>query len=187
MKELKKERVGFLDIESSGLTASFGFMMCYCIKRENGSVIKRCITPEELRSKTVDKRLVKQLLEDLKQFDRIVTYYGSRFDIPFIRTRAIKWNLEFPHYESLYHTDCYYIIRHRMKLHSNRLQTACDFFDIPSKGHKFNPEVWQRCQWGDPKALKFAIVHNVEDVVSTELLYHKVKEFVKVNKTSICL
>ena len=91
-----KERVGFLDIETSHLKADFGICFCYCIKiMGKRKIISRCVTKKELY-KNLDREVIKQCVEDLKQFDRVITYYGSRFDLPFLRSRALHWNIDFP-------------------------------------------------------------------------------------------
>lgn len=178
------ERIGFLDIESSGLKATFGFMISYCIKKEDGEIIKRCVTPRDIRTGVFDKNLCIQFLKDIEQFDRLVTFYGTRFDIKFLRTRCIKHGLVFPPFGTKMHTDLYFMVKNRLLLHSNRLQTACDFLGIPSKGHSMNPEVWHNAMAGQQKALDWILLHNIEDVISTELLWKKMQTFTKINKTS---
>ena len=184
-KKYPPERVGFLDIESTNLTASFGYMLSYCIKRHGGEVLKRPIAPGDIRKKRYDKALCKQFLEDVKQFDRIIGYYSSRFDVPFLRTRCIYWHLDFPPMGSLFHTDAYYAVRGKLRLHRNRLEVACDTFGIESKGHRLTPSVWQAAMSGDKKAIDYVLAHNVEDVISLELLWDRLAGHVRVNKTSI--
>lgn len=181
------EKVGFLDIEASNLKANFGIVISYCIKEENGKILERIVTPQELRSGQFDKKVIEQLSSDIRTFDRIVTYYGGdfRFDLPFIRTRAVFWGIDFPIYKELKVLDLYPIIKKKFKLHNNRLQTACDFFGIPSKGHRLNPDIWLRAMTGDKKALDFILLHNREDVKSTEDLYHKVIKYSNISNTSI--
>lgn len=180
-----QEKIGYLDIESSNLNASFGYIISYCIKEEGGKILSRAITKSEVQSKTRDKEVVKSLIEDMKKFTRVVTYYGARFDIPFIRTRAVKWGLEFPLYKQVLHTDVYYMMKHRFKLHSNRLEAACEFFDIPAKGHKLKPTIWQDAMYGDKAAINYILTHNKEDVVCLEELHHKAVEYARPTKNSI--
>jgi len=185
-KELgKEEKIAYLDIESSSLVATFGYIISYCLKEANGKIIERVLTPNEIKSHIFDKKLMKQFIVDSKKFDRVLTYYGTKFDVPFLRTRAIHWGLDFPLYSEIKHTDVYYIVRNKLRLHRNRLETACEFLDIPSKGHRLNPTVWQRAMSGEKKALNYILQHNREDVISLELLYNKVSLYVKENKTSI--
>ena len=186
-----KERVGFLDIEASNLRATFGIIYTYCIKELDGPIISRSISLDDLYTGVFDKNLLKQFIEDAKQFDRFVLHYGEngRFDIPFMRTRAVKWGLDFPKYKSMYVSDTYPILKNQFKLHSNRLETACTFFDIPSKQHKLNPDVWLDMITGNKKRMKKALdyiqTHNEEDVISTEKLWKKISGYVNLGKKSI--
>lgn len=185
-KELgHEERVGFLDIESSSLVATFGYIISYCIKEANGKILERVLTPEEINNHTFDKELIRQFITDARQFDRLLGYYSTKFDIPFLRTRAVYWEFLFPLYAEIKHTDVYYIVRNKFRLHRNRLETACEFFGIPCKKHRLNPTVWQRAMSGDKKALNYILQHNREDVTSLEQLYNKVNLYVRMNKTSI--
>jgi uncharacterized protein YprB with RNaseH-like and TPR domain len=181
-----KEKIGFVDIETAGLQADFHYIFSYCIKELDGKVYKRLLTPKEVRNRKIrDKLLMKQFCKDVEQFTRVVTYYGSGFDLPFLRTRAIFWGLDFPIYKSIYTTDVYYIIKHKFRLHRNRMETACRTFGIPCKTHPINPEIWQDAMTGDKKALQYILEHNVEDVISLELLWKKVNQYALENKRSI--
>jgi len=185
------ERIGFADIEASNLTATFGIVYTYCIKELDGELIKKAISLDDLHSGKFDKNLIAFFIEDTKKFTRLVFHYGNdrRFDLPFLRTRAVKWNLPFPEHKCIYVSDTYPILRNKFKLHSNRLETACDFFGIPAKAHKLNSEIWLNMITGNKKLMKKAIdyilVHNIEDVISLELLWKKISKFTRLGKTSI--
>lgn len=167
------EKIGFFDIESSNLNCSYGFILSYCIKEMDGPVIQRVLTTNEIRNRDKDKPLVAQLCKDLLKFDRIVTYYGTQFDNKMVRARAMLHGIDFPLYKQVKHTDVYYIVKHKLNLHSNRLQAACEFFDIPAKGHRLLPRVWTDAVSGDQKALNYILEHNKEDVECLETLYKK--------------
>lgn len=160
-------------------------MLSYCIKPMGGAVLKRPIAPSDIRAKKYDKPLCEQFLRDLNSFDRLVTYYGSRYDVPFLRTRCLTHGLDFPPIGSLFHSDLYYTVRGKLKLYRNRLEVACDQFKIPSKGHRLTPEVWMAAQTGDQKAIDYILQHNVEDVESLEALWRKLGGHFRLNKTSV--
>ena len=88
-------KFGYFDIETSNFTANNGFMVSYAIKeRDNDDVIYNEITQKEILAGDFDKRLVKECLEDLAKFNIWVTYYGTGFDLPFLRTRSEHWYRE---------------------------------------------------------------------------------------------
>jgi len=179
------ERIGFLDIEATSLNASFGYMLSYCIKRQGGEVLKRPIDVADIKAHRYDKALCQQFLEDINEFDRFVTYYGTGYDIPFIRTRCLTHNLDFPPIGSLFHSDLYYSVRGKLRLYRNRMEVACQQFGIESKGHRLNPSVWMDAQAGSKKAVAWVLEHNIEDVVSLEALWDKLGGHFKMNKTSV--
>jgi len=180
-----KEKTGFFDIEASNLKADFGILLSYCIKELDGKIHRGLITPEQLRSTTQDRNLVRQCVADLQGFDRIVTYYGARYDIPFIRSRALYNGVTFPKFGAFYHTDVYDWVKRKLKLHGNRMQFACDFLDIPSKEHKLIGAVWNRALTGSKKDLQFILQHNMEDVISLEQLWKTLLPFVKIVNSNV--
>lgn len=180
-----KERIGYLDIESSNLQATFGLVLCYCIKEAGGKIWERTITDKEIKNGTMDREVVKQCIEDMRKFDRLVYHYGNYFDIPFLRTRAVYHKLDFPLFKEIKGTDTYPILRHKFKLHRNRLETACEFFNIPAKGHRLSPEIWIRALGGNKKDLNWITQHCREDVISLEELYKRINDYSNITNTSI--
>jgi len=185
-KVLVKERIGFFDIEnfSFQFKADMGIVLSYCIKELDGGIISNVITPEEAKSFN-DKRLIQDMVRDLKKFTRVVGFYSTKFDIPFVRTRALMHKIDFPIYKELYHTDLYYNVKNKFKLRSNHLSNACKAFGIPAKYHPFEMEPWAKAMSGDKKALDYVLIHNKEDVISTELLWKKVSIYQDLNRRSI--
>lgn len=181
------ERVGFFDIEATNLQATFGYMLSYCIKELDGETLYGVVTPEEIHSGVFDRNIMQKCLDDIRKFDRIVTYYGSnnRFDVPFIRTRAIYHGLDFPVWKELKTTDVYTWVKYRLRLHRNRLETACDFFGIPSKGHRLQPDIWIKALAGNQEAISYILEHNKEDVESLEALWKRLRHLCNEPGTSM--
>lgn len=183
----RPEKVGILDIETSSLKMNYGIIHSYCIKELNKYKIEceRVITTKEILSRAFDKPLMTQFCLDLRKFDRVITFYGDRFDLPAVRTRAVRWELDFPLYSEVKQTDVWKIMRQKFRLSSNSLKTCCQFFGIKAKSHQLNPEIWMAATVGDKGALKYILDHNREDVRSTEELYKKVCLYVPQTKMSI--
>jgi len=186
------ERVGCLDIETSNLSADFGIILCWAIyDLATEEILYDHLIPEDLRKGRFDKRVVGSLCDNLPQFDRVVTHYGERFDIPYIRTRALKWGLEerFPAYGQLYHTDVWKIARRKLKLHSNRQgSVAVGIGDIDIKT-KIRPDIWLAMQFGTPEERAAAIAEITEhcclDVEQLASNYRRLAPFVREGRTSI--
>jgi uncharacterized protein YprB with RNaseH-like and TPR domain len=179
------KRIGYLDIEASNLDANWGFMLSWCIKpRGEKAIYEDVVSQKDLIDFTFDKRITESLVEAMKQFDILVTYYGTGFDIPFIRTRALFNKTSFPEFGSIYHWDLYYKVRGKFKLHRNSLEVVTRFFGIEGKTH-LSPEMMMKARYGDSKALKWLLHHNREDVIITEELHNLLWEHSKWIKKSI--
>jgi uncharacterized protein YprB with RNaseH-like and TPR domain len=185
-----KERVGFLDIETSNFSASFGVVVTWCLKEQGGEIYEGYLTDKDFKDKNgwYDKRILNDCVETIKDFDRIVVYWGKdrRFDIPFLRTRAVTMGIEFPLYQENLVNDAYDIVKNKFKFGRNSLAAACTQLGIESKETQMSPEMWVRATIGrDKKAISWILQHNREDVISTEKLWNRISNFANTPKTSI--
>lgn len=180
-------RIGFLDIESSNLKATIGIMLSWSMKLQGGEVLFDVITREEAIDKNKqDKRIVQSLMDAIDQnVDMLVTYYGTGFDVPFIRTRAMYWGIEdCLGYGDKIHLDLYYVVRNKMQLHSNRLAIATEFLGIEGKT-RLPPGTWNEARLGYKEALDYVVDHCNEDVIILEDLYNDLKKYKKITRKSV--
>src|SRR3990167_5385113 len=189
---VKKERIGFLDIESSGLNPVYSVMLCYRIKKLDGEILKREIKVSDLQKEVYDKNLVKQFIEDCGQFDRLITHYGidRKFDLPYLRTKAVHYKLSgFPEYKFMYVSDTHPILKNKFHFDRNTLKAACEYFGIPSKLTPIRPEYALRLYSCNPKlvlsTLKKYGKHCDEDVISLESLWKQIYKYSNFANTSI--
>lgn len=185
------EKVGHLDIETSSLNANYGMVITYCIKSDGENrMYEGWLGDEDFKDQDghYDKRIIKQCVEDMLKFDRLIVYWGKdrRHDIPFLRTRALMMNLSFPLYHERIVNDLYDLVKNKLRLGRNGLKSACDAFGIESKEHPITTGVWMKATVGhDPKSIAYILEHNREDVLSTEKLWQKMNGFGSNPKTSI--
>lgn len=179
-------RIGFLDIESQGsLDAIWGLVVTYSIKLQNKKSVLKKIQPKHLLNpKIQDRILLKQFCKDIKNYDVIVVYYGcdkpGRHDFPFLRARAEKWGLKnFPKQGEIKIIDLYDIVKKYFKFPpgKRRMGIVCDNFGIPSKQTPMDPDVWRAAGAGKQWAINKIGKHNVEDVISTELLFNRIIKY----------
>jgi uncharacterized protein YprB with RNaseH-like and TPR domain len=161
--------------------ADFGIVLSYCIKDgDSKKIYEGVLTPTQIKHAKAgdeDKDLITKCIDDLHQFDRIVTYYGTGFDLPFLRARAIVCGLDFPVFGSIKHTDLYYLVRNKFKLSSRRLENACRVLLGKTQKTRIENSFWRGAVRGDKKSLEYVLDHNRKDVLDLELLYKKVIEF----------
>jgi uncharacterized protein YprB with RNaseH-like and TPR domain len=183
------EKIGFLDIEASNLVADFGIVLSYCIK-ERGveKILEGVLTPAQIKKAKAgdeDKQLITKCVEDLLKFDRIVTFYGTGFDLPFLRARALVCGVKFPAYGSIKHTDLYYLMRNKFKLSSRRLENCCRVLLGETQKTRIRNDYWRGAVRGDKKSLEYVLEHNRYDVIDLEKLYDKSIEYALAKGNSI--
>lgn len=196
-------KVAYFDIETSALEADFGFMLSWAIKERGGPTFFDCIDKDSIFSYEFDKEIVKTLLTKLKDYDIIVTYYGSGFDIPFVNTRALYYGLEpITNYYTqvsyketknnelkikekvvpvFYHWDLYYTVRNKLALSRNSLENVTQFFGIEGKT-KLDRTILMKARYGDEKSLKYILDHNKQDVIILERLHNRLLKLQKWTK-----
>lgn len=174
-------KIGFFDLEFHNLKASVGVMFGYCIKEHGQDVIlENWLTPKDFKKGELpDKRVVQKCIEDMRKFDVLVTYYGTRADFPYIRTKALMHNLDFPEYGELIHMDLYYHIRNKFSLHRNSQEVACETLLGTTEKTRFSPKQWLEALFGSKEAIDMIADHCRKDVRDLERLYDKTIMFKK--------
>jgi len=190
-----EEKIGFLDIEAEDLKADFGIMFCWKLLDSDtnkifGDIInladinkyktnKRDNPPKE------DTRIVQSLIDKLGEYDRVITHYGCRYDLPFVRTRAVIDKLQFPSYGALYQTDNWVILKNKFKLSRNSQQNASlKLLGISRKDH-LSLAIKHGCLRGEKWALDATFKHCNSDVLDLRDNYNAISFSVKSTKTSI--
>jgi len=191
-----QEKIGFLDIESTNLKASFGYVISWCIKEYQGKLYEDVISPKDIQREArtkldgeivIDKRILKNFYDTVTKFDKIFVYWGKnrRHDIPFLRHRCLKTGIPFPFYGEIILIDMYDWTKSFLSLHSYKLEVVCKEFDIPAKGHPLTGQIWIKANAGNKKALQYILEHNREDVICLEPLYEMLEPFARRQRTSI--
>lgn len=181
----KQVRTGYLDIETTGFNASFCFMLSWAIRDGNtGKVYSDSITQKDLESGNLDRRIVRNLLEVMNKFDCVVTYYGTKFDLPFIRTRAYANGFQFFNIGQIKHIDLYYVVKSKLKLQRSSLEAACALFGIKGKNHVAS-DIWLLAMIGHKKSLDYVVDHNIRDVEILQQLHKRLETQSKFIKRSI--
>lgn len=177
-------KIGYVDIETDGLKADFSTMLSWSIKEANGKNIYDVITRKELFNGTTDQRILETLIDEMQKYKILVGYYSTKFDIPFVRTKALHYGMDFPEYGSAYHFDVFYVVKSKLCLSRKSLESACDYLNIKGKT-PLDREVWRLAKYGDPAALAKVVEHNLGDTEILEVLHNKLTPFVKWTRRSV--
>jgi len=178
-------KIGYLDIEVSNLKANFGIMLSWAIKDKDGEIHYDVITQDEIfTGKQYDKRIVQSLVEKMSEYKILVTYYGTGFDIPYMRSKAMYWDIPFPGWRDIYHWDLYYHVKRNLQLHRRSLAVATEYLGIEGKT-PIKGKIWMDATFGYPDALEEVVFHNIEDVKITEQLHNRLTEYGNWTRRSI--
>ena len=181
----RNEKIGFLDIETYSFYANKGLVLCWVIRVANKNYFDVIKKEDLLNRKIRDKNVVRSCVERIKNLDRLVTYWGSGFDIPFLRTRALFHNVNFPNFGEINHTDVYYMVRNKLKLERNKLENACLMVLGKTRKSKFSYEVWFNALYGDKKSLQKILGHCKGDVLDLKDLHDKILNYSAATNRSI--
>lgn len=179
-------RIAALDIETTGLDATYGRMLCCCFKFND---------EERVRTfKAVDYKDEPALIVDIKKayddLDVVVTWNGKRFDIPFINARLMIRRKEFPKTfgkpildPTKIHMDLMYMSA-KLRTRGNRMDGATK--DLNWDGQQkvdCTGEDWIRAASGQEKFLNKIVKHCEADVRMTMELFEIYKPyFVRLNR-----
>ncbi len=175
----------FIDIETSFNIGAF-WKAGYGLDIDYKNIIRErdiiCIAwkwqdEKQIKYLTWDKNqnsreMIKKIIPVLDLADEIIGHNIARYDIPWIKTMAIKYGFPFnPHYRLI---DTCVFAQKKLHLNSNKLDYIADFFGI---GHKKKTEfdLWKRVVINKEKeALDYMIKYCKWDVVLAEKIYEPI-------------
>jgi uncharacterized protein YprB with RNaseH-like and TPR domain len=176
-----------LDLETTDLEADRGVILCasYESSTEPGKVRTLRQDDPELNpgwaegKRGNDRELVKRICALVRSHDIIVAHNGARFDLPFLRTRCLRWGLKPLREPKL--VDPLQIAWRKFKLRSNRLGAVADYLGISDKKTPLDMSVWADAMLnGSKKAMNLIVEHCEADIRVLSAVLPHVKPFVKI-------
>ena len=176
---LARSKIVSFDLETFDLAADYGLVMVGCVKTLGGD------TQTFIAHGDADElQCIIRVRDALEQADFVVTYYGTRFDIPYLNTRLLMRG-ERP-INKLRHIDLYFVARYKLRLNRNRLANVENAFApegaLPQKT-AILPGVWRKALQGDEGALAYIADHCQRDVAILEDAFVKLRGFVNLSAT----
>lgn len=181
-----------LDIETSNLNADFGFVIC-AIAKEYAKKDIKVFRIDDYKgyenARYNDKPLVKDLRDYLVGYDGLITYNGRNFDLPFLRSQLICYGIE--PMKDMFHVDVFYIVKYRLKLHNNKLNTLIHFLNSTRGSKKrieektyINSLYYRKAITGDRSGINELVTHCKKDVKALEQCYDMLKPEIRSLKKS---
>ena len=122
-----------------------------------------------------DGAMIKKFVKIMNQANEIIGHNGDRFDIPWIRTRALYHGVKsVPRWRTL---DTLKSVRSNLNLPSNRLDAIGRYFNLGEK-IKVDGELWKNIVFGDGDRMPEMIKYCEMDVELLEKVYKKIKAMV---------
>jgi DNA polymerase elongation subunit (family B) len=123
-----------------------------------------------------DKKVIRDFVKVMGKADEIIAHNGDRFDVPWIRTRALKHGItSVPRYHTL---DTLKSVRGNFKLPSNRLGDIAKYLGLKVQKMDTSFDLWKRVMAGEEKALDYMVEYCEYDVFVLEEVYHKIQKLV---------
>jgi uncharacterized protein YprB with RNaseH-like and TPR domain len=175
-----------LDLETTDLSADRGVILCasYESSAKPGKVctIRQDdpeINPDWETKRSNDRELVKRVNAIVREHDVIVAHNGSRFDLPFLRTRAMRWGLA--PLRDVKNVDPLQIAWRKFRLRSNRLGAISDHLGIEDKKTPLDLSIWTAAMLdGSKKAMNLIVEHCEADIKVLSAVLPHVKQFIKI-------
>lgn len=175
---MSNPRILSWDLESTNLNASFGTILAIGWKwLDQKKVYVPTILETNKKGMLDDQELVRQFSNVYNEADAAVTWYGSRFDLPFVQTKLIKYGL--PPLKPVPEIDLWKTAKYRLKLHSNRLATVSEYLGVEHRKTPISFDAWMRAAQGDKKALSEVKEHCRLDVLVLEEVFLKLRPLVR--------
>jgi uncharacterized protein YprB with RNaseH-like and TPR domain len=121
---------------------------------------------------------VKQIAKILGEHDVLVAHNGSRFDMPFLRTRMARWNMK--RLPDMKLVDPCSIAWRKFRLRSNSLGAIADHIGLTEKKTPLDMSVWADAFLnGSRRSMNKIVAHCIADIKVLEGVLELVKPFVK--------
>lgn len=166
------------DLETTSLNADFGVILCGVIKPSHGKA--KIFRADELNvrwatRRSNDKAVVNAIAKELAEYDIWIAHNGNRFDVPFLRTRLAKWNLDSLPTRKL--IDPVFLARNKLKMSYNSLENLAKFLGVNSKTEVSGDQWLQASLDGNTKAMDYIVEHCVQDVLVLEKVVKSLKAY----------
>lgn len=177
-------RVGLFDLETTGLNADDGIVLCGCIKeyrapRKSIVTVRADEFPSWETQKTDNKAVVVAIMQALEEFDILVAHNGQFFDKAMLNSYCLKYGMK-PTLRGVKFIDPYWLAKRHMRLHSNSQHSVIKFLGVKTQKTHVDFSHWTRAGLdGNRESMDYIVDHCVRDIYSMEEVYDYVRQLVK--------
>ncbi len=191
--------IGYLDIETSGLTADFDIMLSWAnlirdIPTDTTNIEYDFVEKSDFEyaykerdADLVDEGITKSVIASLSKCDLLIGHWfigKHRHDIPFIRSRCVINHVPgFPKHRRIRYGDTQKYGSLLYRLHNNGLDTIARMFDLAVTKTKLDGKTWKNACLGIKEDIKYVVDHNIKDVKITHKIHRGMEEYVPIPAT----
>jgi uncharacterized protein YprB with RNaseH-like and TPR domain len=173
-------QVATFDIETSNLNADFGIILCAVIKPSHSKksiVFRGDRYPNWDKKRSNDSALVEDIAAELSKYSILIAHNGLRFDLPFIRTRQLRYGkAPMPEIKII---DPVLIARNKLRLSSNSLRRVTEHVGCGGKTEVHGHQWLEAALDGSRKAMNYIVEHCIADVEILETMARQISPYVK--------
>lgn len=174
-------RMGFFDIETTGLTAMIGRLLSCSIADNFGNLSTATII--DLPGKTIidDSVLAEWYRDELEKYDILVGWNSKLYDIPMLNARLMRWGRR-PIRGDMMHADIMWNARPGkagIRIGSSKLDNVAKFFRTRHQKTEIDWDTWTLAGTGDADAIAEVTRHGRADVLVTRDVFNHLKPLIK--------
>jgi len=188
------KNIGYVDIETTNLKAQVGHAVSIVnhvrdvvkekiketrvyemSKEEHDNSIKRGVMDP-------DKRIIKEFFQDALDCDLLIGHWfhgRKRFDMPFLRTRAMLMKIDkhIPNYGYWRFGDTWRLSSQTINSLGYRLDTLGHILGAPVKKTRLSGTEWWLAAHGEKRGMKYVVDHNIKDCKITYRVHKQLERF----------
>lgn len=161
-----------MDIETTQMKADRGMIVAIGLLKGEEPEVRFAGTPEE------ERKALEWLRDGLEGCDKLVTWYGSGFDIPFLLARAALHGVDLRKLIEIQMLDLCEWSRGHLLLSSYKLESVARFFGVQRELEFHGGDVSALSKLaarGDHEARKLIVDHCKEDLLLLKRVYERLK------------
>lgn len=126
-----------------------------------------------------EKPLLKEVYKLLSDADMWTTYYGVRFDVPFLQAKFLEYGM--PVLPPIPHKDLYFTVKSNLKISRKSLQNVGYYLGLSNEKTPVEGKIWKKAMCGDAAALRYIVAHCKADVLVLEELYERLRPLIRMH------
>lgn len=166
------------DIEATGLKADFAYLLCAAFKPLGGK--PKLFSLRDYNTENIfkaEKALVKDVIDEMNKADVLISYFGTRYDHPFMNTKALEYGLEFPNPNP--RIDVFFTAKSNLNLSRKSMQNVAYMANASHEKSPVEGKIWKAAMAGDVKAMRWIEKHNIADVQVLEDVYIRLRPLMR--------